>query len=66
MEDDPLSDRGDGNGDQNMPDANKQQGGCDPVEPGPGPIPMPKKEQEGVQVGDDRMESGQDGEPSRA
>ena len=61
MEDDPISDRGDSDGDQNMPDANEQQGARDPMESGPGPVPMP--EEEGVQVGDDRMEFGQDGEP---
>ena len=61
MEDDPLSDWGDSDGDQNMPDANEQQGARDPVESGLGPVPMP--EEDGVQVGDDRMEFGQDGEP---
>ena len=53
MEDDPLSDRGDGDGDQNMPDAYEQQGARDPAETCPGPIPMAKEEQEGAQVGDD-------------
>ena len=32
VEDDPLSDWGGGNGDQDMPDANEPQGDCDPVE----------------------------------
>ena len=48
IEDDPLSDRSAGDGDQDMPDANEQQGDRDPMESGPGPIPIPEEAQEGA------------------
>ena len=61
VEDDPLSDRGEGNGDQDMPDANKPQGNRDPA--GSGPVPMPDKAPEGAQLGDDQAEVGDDEGP---
>ena len=63
IEDDLISDWSAGDGDQDMPDANEQQGDHDPAESGPGPVPIPKGAQEGVQLGDDRMEAGEGGEP---
>ena len=58
-EDDPLSDGGEGNGDQEMPDASKVQGINDPAGPGPAPSEVP----EGAKLGDDQGESGDGGEP---
>ena len=62
-DDDPLSDRGEGDGDQEMPDAHKQQGEQqginDPADPGP----MPGETQEGAQPGDDQVETGDGEEP---
>ena len=49
-DDDPLSERGEDNGDQEMPDAN-QQGIDDPADPGPAPGEVPEE----VQMGDDQM-----------
>ena len=57
IEDDPLSDWGGGDGDQDMPDANKQQGDRDPTGSGPAPVLVPDEAQEGVQLGDDKMEA---------
>ena len=58
-DDDPLSDRGKGDGDQEMPDAHKLQGVQDPAGPRQAPIEV----QEGVQPGDDREEAGDSEEP---
>ena len=62
-DDDPLSDRGEGNGDQEMPDAHKQQGGKqgvnDPADPGL----TPSETQEGALPGDDQVETGDGEEP---
>ena len=63
IEDDPLSDWGGGNGDQDMPDANEQQGGGDPAGSGPVPVLIPNEAQEGAQLGDDPAEAGDDEEP---
>ena len=63
IEDDPLSDWGGGDGDQDMPNANKQQGNRDPAGSGPAPILIPNEAQEGAQLGDDQMEAGDDEEP---
>ena len=62
-EDDPLSDWGEGDGDQDMPDANEQQGDRDPAGSGPTPVLVPDETQEGAQLGDDQMEVGNDKEP---
>ena len=43
IDDDPLSDRGEGDGDQEMPDANEQQGVNNPADPGPAPREVPKE-----------------------
>ena len=63
MSDDPLSDQGNGNGDQETPDTNEQhseqQGTNDPAGPGP----APDEAQEGAQPGDDHMEAGDGEEP---
>ena len=56
---DPLSDRGEGDGDQEMPEANKQQGVNDPADPGA----VPGEAQEGAQPGDDQVEAGDGEEP---
>ena len=48
-DDDPLSDRSEGDGDQEMPEANKLQGVQDPTGPGPASGDV----QEGAQPGDD-------------
>ena len=56
-EDDPLSDRGEGNGDQEMPDASEVQGVKVPA----GPRPVPGGVPERAQLGDDQEEAG-DGE----
>ena len=63
VEDDPLSDQGGGDGDQDMPDANEQQGDRDPAGSGPAPVLVPDEAQEGAQLGDDQMEAGDDEEP---
>ena len=62
IENDPLSDRGEGDGDQDMPDANEPQGDDDPTGSGPAPVLVPN-EAEGAQLGDDPAEAGDDGEP---
>ena len=61
VEDDPLSDRGEGNGDQDMPDTNEQQGDRDPA--GSGLVPMPDEAPEGAQLGNDQAEAGDDEGP---
>ena len=58
-DDDPLSDQGKGDGDQEMPNANKLQGVPDPT----GPRPVPGDVQEGAQPGDDQEEAGDGEEP---
>ena len=63
MEDDPLSDRGGGNGNQDMPDANEQPGNHDPAGSRPVPMQIPKEAQEGAQLGDDQAEASDDEEP---
>ena len=62
VEDDSLSDRGDGDGDQDMPDANEQQGEGDPAGFRLEPTLVPD---EGAQLCDnqDEAEAGDDGEP---
>ena len=61
IEDDPLSDQGGGNGDQDMPDANEPQG--DPAGPRPEPVLIPNGTPEGAQLFDDQAEAGDDEEP---
>ena len=63
IEDDPLSDWDEGDGDQDMPDANEQQGDRDPTGSGPTPMLIPDETQEGAQLCDDQMEAGDDEEP---
>ena len=63
VEDDPLSDQGGGDGDQDMPNANKPQGNCDPAGSGPVPVLLPDEVPEGAQLGDNQMEAGDDEEP---
>ena len=63
IEDDPLSDRDEGNGDQDMPDANKPEGDRNPAGSGPTPMSAPDKTQERAQLGDDQMEVGGNKEP---
>ena len=63
IEDDPLSDWGEGDRDQDMPNANEQQGDRNPAGSGPTPVLIPDETQEGVQLGDDQMEAGDDEEP---
>ena len=63
MDDDPLSDRGKGDGDQEMPDANEQHGEQQGVDDPAGPKPAPNEAQEGAQLGDDQMEAGDGEEP---
>ena len=58
-DDNPLSDQGEGDRDQEMPDANKLQGIQDPTGPGPAPSDV----QEGMQPGDDQEEAGDGEEP---
>ena len=60
LDDDPLSDRREGDGDQEMPNANELQGVNDPAGPGPVPGEVP----EGVQLGDNQVEAC-DGEESQ-
>ena len=59
VDDDPLSDRGEGDGDQEMPDANEQQGIDNPADPGPAPGEVPEE----AQLGDDQVGAGDDEEP---
>ena len=66
IEDDPLSDQGGGDGDQDMPDANEQQGDRDPAGSRPAPVLVPDETQEGAQLGDDQMEAGNNEEPQES
>ena len=63
VEDDPLSDWGGGNGDQDMPDTNEPPGDHDPAGSGPVPMLIPDEAQEGAQLGDDQAEASDDEEP---
>ena len=58
-DDDPLSDLGEGDGDQEMLDADKLPGIQDPVDPGA----APSEEPEGAQPDGDQEEAGDGGEP---
>ena len=58
-DDDPLSDHGKGDRDQEMPDANKTQGVDDPADPRPAPSEVTV----GAQLGDDQVEAGDGEEP---
>ena len=62
-DDDPLSDRGEGDGDQEMPNTNEQQGKQQGINDPTDPRPMPGEAQEGVQPGDDQVEAGDGEEP---
>ena len=62
-DDDPLSDRGEGDGDQEMPDAHEQQGEQQGVNDPADPRPMPGETQEGVPPGDDQVKTGDGEEP---
>ena len=61
--DDPLSDRGEGDGDQEMPDAHKheQQGINEPADLGP--MPGESQDQEEALPGDNQVEAGDGEEP---
>ena len=62
IEDTPLSDWGEGDGDQEMPDADEQQGDNDAgLEPDP--VFVPDEVPEWVQLGDNQVDAGDDGEP---
>ena len=63
LDDDPLSDRGEGDRDQEMPDANEQHGEQQGIDDPAGPEPAPNEAQEGAQPGDDQMEAGDGEEP---
>ena len=63
LEDNPLSDWGEGDGDQDMPDTNEPQGDRDPAGSRPMPMLVPNETQEGAQLGNDQMEAGDDEEP---
>ena len=58
IDDDPLSDQGEGDGDQEMPDTNEQQGVDNPADPGPAPGEVTEE------AGDDQVGAG-DGEETR-
>ena len=58
IDDDPLSDRGEGDGDQEMPDANEQQGVDNPADPGPAPGEVPEE----AHMGDEQVGAGDDEE----
>ena len=60
---DPLSDQGEGDGDQEMPDAPKQQGKQQGVNNPADPKLTPDETQEGVLLGDDQVETGDGKEP---
>ena len=62
-DDDPLSDQGEGDGDQEMPDAPKQQGKQQGVNNPADPKLTPDETQEGVLLGDDQVETGDGEEP---
>ena len=61
IDDDPLSDQGEGDGDQEMPDANKQHGEQQGTNDPTGSGPAPNKTHKGAQPGDSQMEAA-DGE----
>ena len=63
MDDDPLSDWGEGDGDQEMPDAHEQQGEQQGINDPADPRPTPSETQEGVPPGDDQVETGDGEEP---
>ena len=63
VEDDPLSDQGEGDRDQDMPDASEPPGDRDPAGSWPVPMLIPDEAQEGAQLGDDQVEAGDDEEP---
>ena len=54
---------GEGDGDQEMPDANEPHHDGEPAGSGPVPMLIPDKAPEGAQLGDDPAEAGDDGEP---
>ena len=58
-DDDPLSDHGEGDGDQEMPNANETQGIDDPTDP----RPAPGEVRVGAQQGDNQVEAGDGEEP---
>ena len=62
-DDDPLSDQGEANGDQEMPDAHKQQGEQQGINDPADPELTPNETQEGVPLGDDQVETGDGEEP---
>ena len=63
IDDDPLSDRGEGDGDQEMPDTHEheQQGVNEPADLGP--MPGETQDQEEALPGDDQVEAGDGEEP---
>ena len=63
MGDAPLSDWGEGDGDQEMPDANEWQEDDDPAGSRPEPGAVPDEAPEEAQLGDEMAEAGDDGEP---
>ena len=65
IDDDPLSDQGEGDGDQEMPDAHEheQQGVNEPADLGP--MPGETQDQEGVPPGDNQVETGDGEEPEK-
>ena len=62
-DDDPLSDRSEGDGDQEMPDAHEQQGEQQGINDPADPEPTPDETQEGALPGDDQVETGDGEEP---
>ena len=62
-DDNPLSDRGKGDRDQEMPDAPKQQGEQQGVNNPTDPEPTPDETQEGAPPGDDQAETGDGKDP---
>ena len=63
IEDDPLSDRSAGDGDQDMPDAKELQDDRDPTSSGLGPVLIPEEAREGAQLGSNQMEASDGEEP---
>ena len=62
---DPLSDQGEGDGDQEMPDANKQHGERQGTNDPAGSGPAPDETQEGAQPGDNQMGAGDGEQPEK-
>ena len=62
-DDDPLSDHGEGDGDQEMPDAHQQQGEEQGINDTADPEPTPDETQEGGPPRDDQVETGDGEEP---